>query len=67
MECSGSSLTCETQSGSVDGPGIADSDVVIYVSTSLADGVCGGDSSTIAFANSCQLESTLDRYNYYCN
>jgi hypothetical protein len=61
VECGGDSATCATQSGSVDGSGVADADVVIYVGTSLAGGDCSPTSGVIAFASSCQLESTLDR------
>ena len=61
VECGGSSATCATRSGSVDGSGVPDADVVIYVGTSLAGGICSPDSLVIAFASACQLENTLDR------
>ena len=44
-----------------DGAGVANSDIVVYVSTSN-DAPCGPTSTVLAFASACQLESTLDRY-----
>ena len=61
VECGGSAETCATRPGSVDGNGIPDTDIVIYVSTSLAGGTCAPGSGVIAFAGTCQLESVLDR------
>ena len=62
VECGGSFSDCETRPGSVDGGGVLNADLVIYVSTSLAGGICAPGSGVIAFASACQLESTLDRY-----
>ena len=63
VECNGdqSAATCATRPGSVDGNGIPDTDLVIYVSTSLDGGTCAPTSGVIAFAGACQLESVLDR------
>ena len=61
VECGGSFATCDTRPGSVDGSGVPDADVVIYVGASLAGGICSPGSLVIAFASSCQLENTLDR------
>ena len=61
VECGGSFANCATRPGSVDGSGIADADIVIYVGTSLAGGTCSPTSNVIAFASACQLENTLDR------
>ena len=62
VECNENFSTCATPPGSVDGNGIPNADLVIYVGTSLADGICSPTSSVIAFASACQLENTLDRY-----
>ena len=62
VECDGNFSTCATPPGSVDGSGIPNADLVIYVGTSLANGICSPTSSVIAFASACQLENTLDRY-----
>ena len=62
MECNnGLPADCETLPGSVDGSGVADADIIIYVGASLFAGICSPTSGVIAFASSCQLESTLDR------
>ena len=47
----------------MDGTGVQDSDLIIYVAASVADTTCDPTfSGLIAFAGTCQLESTLDRY-----
>lgn len=61
VECNGAAETCATRPGSVDGNGNPDTDLVIYVSTSLGGGICAPGSGVIAFAGACQLESVLDR------
>ena len=61
VEYGGSFAICATRPGSVDGSGVPDADIIIYVGTSLAGGTCSPDSGVIAFASSCQLENTLDR------
>ncbi len=46
---------CTTRPGSVDGPGVPDTDLIIYVSAlDCRPGI-------LAFANACQMESELDR------
>ena len=45
----------------MDGSGVNDADLVLYVSTSSA-APCGPGSLVLAFAAPCQLEATLDRY-----
>ena len=62
VECDGSSATCDTRPGSMDGNGVADADIIIYVGASLFGGICSPTSGVIAFASTCQLENTLDRY-----
>ena len=57
-ECYGSSRNCQT-TGS-DGPGVKDTDFVLYVSA-INTATCAG--STIAYASSCHQEDTFDRYN----
>ena len=53
---------CRAQSGSVNGPGISDTDLIIYVS---AKNTYSCDDSIIAYASACQLESVYDRYVSY--
>ena len=57
VQCSGSSATCETVGS--DGPGVNDADYILYVGTNT-----GGSCTTngvLAFANLCQMETTMDR------
>ena len=59
VECNiGSVSNCTTRPGSVDGPGVPDTDLIIYVSASDCSSFA---SSVVAFAGACQLESELDR------
>ena len=60
VECDGSPDDCDTRPGSTDGSGVPNADVVVYVGATTFGGFCSG--GVIAFASSCQLESTLDRY-----
>ena len=60
VECGGSFSNCVTRPGSVDGSGVADADIIIYVG-SVSEGTCSEFPGVIAFASTCQLENTLDR------
>ncbi len=67
VECNGNFFSCGTKLGTEDGLGVADTDLIIYVSA-----VCTANNSnpgTLAFASACELENVLDRsashhYNY---
>ena len=52
--------SCTQRSGSVDGAGLADTDMVIYYTFSNT-GTCDASSNVIAFASACELERSLDR------
>ncbi|XP_064398693.1 leishmanolysin-like peptidase isoform X2 [Halichondria panicea] len=59
VECNNGSVSnCTTRPGSVDGPGVSDTDLIIYVSAIDCSPFGPG---IFAFASSCQLESELDR------
>ncbi|XP_064398674.1 leishmanolysin-like peptidase isoform X2 [Halichondria panicea] len=59
VECNNGSVSnCTTRPGSVDGPGVPDTDLIIYVS---AFDCSSFGSSVVAFASACQMESELDR------
>lgn len=59
VECGGSESSCAPQQlrGSVNGSGIPDANMVIYVACSPCE-----DETTIAYTGSCQQESRFDRY-----
>lgn len=62
MVCNGSSDTCDTRPGSMDGVGV-DADIIVIVGTTVSGGICSTTATgVIAFASSCQLENTFDRY-----
>ena len=45
----------------MDGVGVADSDYVLYISADQSECPGGGDTTVLAFAGACQLESSEDR------
>ena len=57
VECNGSADTCGTRPGTIDGPGVPDADLIIYVAADCT----GRPNGVVAFAGACQLESELDR------
>lgn len=57
FECNGVFANCATRPGSTDGPGVPDSDIIIYVSGDCTDTASG----VLAFASSCEMEDELDR------
>ncbi len=58
VECNnGGFSNCDTRNGTVDGAGVPNTDLIIYVSADCTD----TSSGTLAFASSCELENELDR------
>ena len=60
IQCNNNAPNCETMG--LDGPGVNNTDYILYVGTNPG-GSCffGG---VLAFANLCQMESTLDRWGW---
>ncbi len=59
VECNNGNVSnCTTRPGSVDGPGVPDTDLIIYVSAFDCSLRFPG---ALAFASACQMESVLDR------
>ena len=56
VQCNNNAPNCETMG--LDGPGVNNTDYILYVGANSGF-PCGG--SVLAFANLCQMESTLDR------
>ncbi len=60
VECNDEFDDCAPRPGTTDGPGVPDTDIIIYVS-----GDCTGTASgVLAFASSCEMEDELDRLVY---
>lgn len=60
FECNGVFANCARRPGTTDGPGVPNTDLIIYVS-----GDCTGSApGVLAFASSCELEDELDRLVY---
>lgn len=59
VECNGDFATCATRPGTVDGPGVDNTDLIIYVSSDCSSPDIS--SGVLAFASACELESVLDR------
>ena len=55
MQCNGNQ-TSECETVGVDGPGVNNTDFIIYVGTVACDNL-----NVVATAEICQLESSLDR------
>ena len=63
--CTGNTVDTCGAAGS-DGPGVSNTDYILYVSA-VMNSICGtGGSGTVAFASHCQLESAFDRCVHVC-
>ena len=59
-ECNGGQPPCEGEPAT-DGVGVANADYVLYISADQSECPPGSDTTVLAFAGACQMESTLDR------
>ncbi|XP_064398055.1 uncharacterized protein LOC135344730 isoform X3 [Halichondria panicea] len=59
VECNDDDNSCDTRPGTVDGAGVPDTDLIIYVSAVCTDTEVEG--GLLAFASCCELENELDR------
>ena len=57
VQCNNNAPNCETMG--LDGPGVNNTDYILYVGTNPGSSCAFG--GVLAFANLCQMESTLDR------
>ena len=69
VECDGDFSTCAA-SGET-GVGVSNADFVLYVSA-IEESICENNQNVLAFAGTCEMEQTLDRFantciNHKCN
>ena len=58
IECEdGPFSNCDIRPGTMNGPGVPDTDLIIYVAANCT----GSPPSRLAFAGACELENELDR------
>ncbi len=68
VECNDDDNSCDTRPGTVDGAGVPNTDLIIYVSAVCTETEVEG--GLLAFASCCELENELDRsvsrHSYRC-